>query len=58
MKKVTITLNDDGIYPSISAHKYHISEDSDSLLIYYKDEVNYDVYLGEKWTNQKKKDQD
>jgi len=48
MKKVTITLNDDGIYPSISAHKYHISEDSDSLLIYYKDEVNYDVYLGEK----------
>ena len=28
----------------ISTHKYLISEDNDYLLIYYEDEINYDVY--------------
>jgi hypothetical protein len=37
----------DGDNPSNSTHKYFISNDSNNLLIYYEDEVNYDVYLKE-----------
>jgi hypothetical protein len=35
-------VNDDDLI--ISTHKYIISDDNDFLLIYYEDEINYDVY--------------
>ena len=34
-----------GENPSITVLKYLISEDNNYLLIYYEDEINYDVYL-------------
>ena len=37
-----IVNNDD---PIISNHKYILSDDNNFLLIYYEDEINYDVYF-------------
>jgi len=40
-------LNVGGVFPSTSIHKYSFTDDGKSLILYYEDEVNFDVLTKE-----------
>ena len=40
-------LNVSGVTPSNSVHKYSVTDDGKSLILYYEDEVNFDILTKE-----------
>ena len=40
-------LNAGEVFPSTSVHKYYFNDDGKSLILYYEDEVNFDVLIKE-----------
>ena len=40
-------LNVGEVFPSTSVHKYYFNDDGKSLILYYEDEVNFDVLIKE-----------